>query len=111
MDKKQAEASLVAKQVTLRDKLCNLTPLEKEAVTNYFNLYNAAAWHYNEVLSDAAKEYVDESVQYARELNELEKMHDAVEPEHEQEMVDRFNLAQEAIEEANEHIHLKESNA
>lgn len=79
MSKKQAAPlnagadKLAFKQISLRDKLMSLDRVQKEAVANYFNLYNAAAWIFNEVLDQNAKDYVDEAVIYARELNELDQ--------------------------------------
>lgn len=78
MKKKQAALQkagadqIAFKQINLRDKLMQLDKHQREAVANYFNLYNAAAWTFNEILDQKAKEYVDESVQYARELAEME---------------------------------------
>lgn len=95
MSKKQAAPQnagadkLAFKQITLRDKLMSLDRVQKEAVANYFNLYNAAAWIFNEVLDQKAKEYVDEAVIYARELNELDQKE--INPENVQQVVNDLN--------------------
>lgn len=70
--KNQAENKLTFEQVSLRDKFLGLSKLEQEAIGIYFNLYNAAAWHYNEVLTEASREYVEQSIKYAREVQMLE---------------------------------------
>lgn len=77
MSKKQAadfQQQQAAKAVNLREKLLALPKVMQEGVANYFNMYNCAAWLYNEVLTPDAKEYVDLSIQFARELNDLESI-------------------------------------
>lgn len=76
MSKKQAadiQQQQAAKAVNLREKLFALPRVMQEGVANYFNMYNCASWLYNEILTPDAKEYVDLSIQYARELHDLEK--------------------------------------
>lgn len=95
MSKKQAAPlnagadKLAFKQISLRDKLQSLDRVQKEAVANYFNMYNAAAWIFNEVLDPKAKEYVDEAVIYARELNELDQTH--ITPDNVEQVVSDIN--------------------
>lgn len=96
----EKSAEFAAKQVNLREKLIQLTKLEQEAVTNYFNLYNAAAWHYNEVLSANAREFVDESIAYQREVYMLDQAMPGDDVKEGVEFVDRFESAQEALENA-----------
>lgn len=96
MSKKQAEDKMALKVVNLREKLLNLPQVMQEAIANYFNMYNCAAWLYNEILTPDAKDYVDESINYARELNDLQALPDTTDPTVQQVQVDRLN---EMIEE------------
>ena len=91
MSKKQAEAKLAAQVVNLREKLMNLPQVMQEAVANYFNMYNCAAWLYNEILTPDAKDYVDQSIKYARELNDLEALPDITDPNEQQAQIDKLN--------------------
>ena len=93
MSKKQAadfQQQQAAKAVNLREKLLALPKVMQEAVANYFNMYNCAAWLYNEILTQDAKDYVDQSIQYARELQELEQA-TAVAPEEVEQSIEALN--------------------
>lgn len=90
----EKSAEFAAKQVNLREKLIQLSKLEQEAVTNYFNLYNAAAWHYNEVLSAPAREFVDESIAYQREVYMLEQAMPGNSPDEADHLEKNFNSEQ-----------------
>lgn len=89
---------MAAKVVNLREKLMNLPKVMQEAVANYFNMYNCAAWLYNEILTPDAKDYVDQSIQYARELNDLEALPDSTDPKELQLQVDHLNANYEVVE-------------
>lgn len=93
--KKQVEAKqqaeIAAKQVQLRDLLVTLSDRDKAAVANYFNLYNAAAWLYNEVMSDDARNYADQSAAFARELAMMEAEAVPSDTDNPQEYTDRLN--------------------
>lgn len=91
MSKKQAEAQMAVKVVDLRSKLINLPKVMQEAIANYFNMYNCAAWLYNEILTPDAKDYVDQSIAYARELNDLQDLSDATDPVEQQLQIDKLN--------------------
>lgn len=93
MSKKQAadiQQQQAVKAVNLREKLLALPRVMQEGVANYFNMYNCAAWLYNEILSPDAKDYVDQSIQYARELQDLEKA-TAVAPEKVDQAIQELN--------------------
>lgn len=93
MSKKQAadiQQQQAAKAVNLREKLLALPRVMQEGVANYFNMYNCAAWLYNEILTPDAKEYVDLSIQYARELQDLEKA-TAVDPKEVEHSIQELN--------------------
>lgn len=98
MSKKQANKDLhdlqsmqAAKAVNLRDQLIRLPKVMQEAIANYFNMYNCAAWLYNEVLTPDARDYVEQSIKYARELQELESIPDSIDPEEQDKMIRRLN--------------------
>lgn len=74
MNENQASAAQAVKAANLREKLIQLPQSQQEAVANYFNMYNCAAWLFNEVLSQDARNYVDQSISYARELQQLEAL-------------------------------------
>lgn len=71
---------MAAKVVDLRSQLIQLPKVMQEAIANYFNMYNCAAWLYNEILTPDAKNYVDQSIAYARELNALEAIPETNDP-------------------------------
>lgn len=87
----QQQANAAAKVIYLREKLMQLTRLQQEAAANYFNLYNAAAWLYNEVLTPEAKEYVEESISYARELQILEQLPNSADDNENEKNIDDLN--------------------
>lgn len=82
---------MAANVVNLREKLLNLPQVMQEAIANYFNMYNCAAWLYNEILTQDAKDYVDESIKYARELNDLDALPDSSDPNEQDVHIDRLN--------------------
>lgn len=88
--------------VNLREKLMHLPKVMQDAVANYFNMYNCAAWLYNDILTPDAKDYVDQSIQYARELNDLQDFPDTTDPNEQQVYVDRLNEMIEASENGNQ---------
>lgn len=93
MSQKQAadfQQQQAAKAVNLRERLIALPRVMQEGVANYFNMYNCAAWLYNEILTPDAKEYVDQSIQYARELQDLEKA-TLVSPEDVEQSIEALN--------------------
>lgn len=93
MSKKQAadfQQQQAAKAVNLREKLLALPKVMQEGVANYFNMYNCAAWLYNEILTPDAKDYVDLSIQYARELQDLEQATSAA-PEDVEQAIEELN--------------------
>lgn len=93
MSKKQAadiQQMQAAKAINLREKLIALPQVMQEAIANYFNMYNCAGWLYNEILTPDAKEYVDLSIQYAREIQDLEKL-DASDPKEFAQQVEDLN--------------------
>lgn len=92
MSKNQAEnAAQAAKAINLREKLIALPKVMQEAIANYFNMYNCAAWLYNDILTPDAKEYVDLSIQFARELNDLQNMPDATDLVEQEQIVKDLN--------------------
>lgn len=91
MSKKQAEAQMAAQVVNLRERLFHLPKVMQEAVANYFNMYNCAAWLYNEILTPDAKDYVDQSIKYAREINDLEALPDSIDPDEQETLFDKLN--------------------
>lgn len=92
---------MAAKVVNLREQLMNLPKVMQEAVANYFNMYNCAAWLYNEILTPDAKDYVDQSIKYAREINDLEAMKDTDNPNELQAQIDEYNAMKDAEEKIN----------
>lgn len=98
MSKKQANKDLqdlksqqAAKAANLRDQLIRLPRVMQEAIANYFNMYNCAAWLYNGVLTPDARDYVDQSIQYARELQTLESIPDSVDPNEQERIIEELN--------------------
>lgn len=72
MEKNQA-VQLTAEQkksLNLRSLYLSLPSTEQEFCVHYFNLINASSSIYNNA-SDDAKRYIDESIQFARELESL----------------------------------------
>lgn len=65
-------AALVARQKSFNEKFRALPVKEQEAITNFFNLHNAAIWIYNN-LTDEAKQYVDFCISMVNEGNQIEK--------------------------------------
>lgn len=103
MSKKQANKDLqdlksmqAAKAVNLRDQLIRLPKVMQEAIANYFNMYNCAAWLYNEVLTPDARDYVEQSIKYARELQELESLADTMDPAKQEQMIESLNHGEES---------------
>lgn len=90
-ENQEQQAKAAAKVVYLREKLYMLPRVQQEAAANYFNLYNAAAWLYNEVLSPDAKEYVEESISYARELQTLEQLPNSSDDSQNEQIVNELN--------------------
>lgn len=89
---------MAAQVVNLRQKLIGLPKVMQDAVANYFNMYNCAAWLYNEILTPDAKDYVDQSITYARELNDLEALPDSIDPNEQQSQIDMYNAQKDASE-------------
>lgn len=84
MSKKQAPAEkqvkkpVVSKEMSqfafgLRGKFLALSKSQQDACVHYFNLYNALGYWWNEVLKEKSREYIDEQIAYARELQVLEQ--------------------------------------
>lgn len=84
MSKKQAPAEkqvkkpVVSKEMSqlafgLRGKFLALEKSQQDACVHYFNLYNALGYWWNEVLKEESREYIDEQIAYARELQLLEQ--------------------------------------
>lgn len=63
MEKKKSTWSEVVKSFK------KLPISEQEAVQNFFNLHNAAIWIYN-FLTDDAKTYVDEAINFSQAMDE-----------------------------------------
>lgn len=90
-DQQDLQSQQAAKAVNLRDQLIRLPNVMQEAIANYFNMYNCAAWLYNEVLTPDARDYVDQSIQYARELQALESIPDSMDPKEQEQMIEDLN--------------------
>jgi len=84
MSKKQAPAKaqekkpvisseLSAKAWNLREEFVALPEQQQQLCTQYFNLYNATAFTFNELLSQAAQNYINHQIAYSRELMLLEQ--------------------------------------
>ena len=71
----QKKASKAKKAVDLRSEFLALDPKDQQAVTNFFNLHNAAHFIYD-LLSDQAKSYVSYCIQLSSEANKIEKKKD-----------------------------------
>lgn len=92
--KKQAtkeQQQLAAQQINLREKFINLPIHQRDAAVNYFNAYNLAAWLYNDVLDQDAKDYVEASINFAREAQVLEQAVDVEKIEDVQRKVNEIN--------------------
>lgn len=66
-------SELSAKAWNLRQEFVALPEQQQQLCTQYFNLYNATAFTYNELLSSAAQLYVNHQIEYSRELMLLEQ--------------------------------------
>ena len=84
MSKKQAPVKAQAKKPVvspelstkawnLREEFVALPEQQQQLCTHYFNLYNATAFTYNELLSQAAQNYINHQIEYSRELMLLEQ--------------------------------------
>lgn len=58
---KENQPATESRVPSFAEKFRNLPILEKEKVTNFFNLHNAATWMYMQ-MSDAAKDYCNEAI-------------------------------------------------
>lgn len=72
---KKSNKDMPKPQMTFAQKFRNLPILEKEKVTNFFNLHNAATWVYLQ-MSEEAKEYTNEAVSVSSQAMQNE-IHDA----------------------------------
>lgn len=57
-----------AKAWNLRQQFVELPEQQQQICTQYFNLYNATAFTFNELLSQEAQKYVNDQIAYSREL-------------------------------------------
>lgn len=59
---------LSAKAWNLRQQFVELSEQQQALCTQYFNLYNATSFTFNEFLSQEAQHYVEAQIAYSREL-------------------------------------------
>lgn len=95
-DQQDLKSIQAAKAVNLRDQLIRLPKVMQDAIANYFNMYNCAAWLYNEVLTPDARDYVEQSIQYARELQDLESLPDTTDPAKQDQIINDLNHGEES---------------
>lgn len=57
------------KQKTLAEQFRGFEPNDQQAITNFFNLHNAAGWIYTN-LSQLCKDYIDQCIEFSKEANE-----------------------------------------
>lgn len=60
------------KFMNLRKQFLSLSPLEQESVTIFFQLHNAAQWHFGH-LSKEGQKYVNSAINASKEAAKLEK--------------------------------------
>lgn len=86
------ESKLAAQQVELQSKFMNLSLDQRSRVANYLNSYNLTAWLYNEVLSDDEREYIDLSMKFVMETDNLHRSMEAMKTDRDvQQLVDQLN--------------------
>lgn len=70
---------LKSQEMDLQMRFSKMSPEQRQAVGNYLNAYNLAAWIYNEIIDEDCRIYIDLAMKYtmetqalAQSLNDLE---------------------------------------
>lgn len=60
-----------AQEMNLQLRFSRLSPELRQAVGNYLNAYNLAAWIYNVLLDEDSRTYIDLAMKYTMETQKL----------------------------------------
>lgn len=60
-----------SQEMDLQMRFSRLSPGLRQAVGNYLNAYNLAAWIYNELLDEESRTYIDLAMKYTMETQKL----------------------------------------
>lgn len=64
---------LKAQEMDLQMRFSRLSMEQRQAVANYLNAYNLAAWIYNEIIDEDSRVYIDLAMKYTMETQALAK--------------------------------------
>lgn len=62
---------LKSQELDLQMRFSKMTSLQRQAVGNYLNAYNLAAWIYNEIIDEDCRIYIDLAMKYTMETQAL----------------------------------------
>lgn len=62
-----------AQEMDLQMRFSKLSLEQRQAVANYLNSYNLAAWIYNEIIDEDSRLYIDLAMKYTMETQALAK--------------------------------------
>lgn len=82
-----------AQEMDLQMRFSRLSSEQRQAVGNYLNAYNLAAWIFNEIIDEDSRTYIDLAMKYTMETQALAKSmrdisDDPIEVDH---LVNRIN--------------------
>lgn len=60
-----------SQEIDLQMRFSHLNNEQRQAVGNYLNAYNLAAWLYNEILDEFSRTYIDLAMKYTMETQAL----------------------------------------
>lgn len=84
---------LKSQEMDLQMRFSKMSPEQRQAVGNYLNAYNLAAWIYNEIIDEDCRIYIDLAMKYTMETQVLAKaMHDVSDdPNEVDQLVNKIN--------------------
>ena len=80
-------------EMDLQIRFTKLSQVQRQAVGNYLNAYNLAAWIYNEIIDEDCRIYIDLAMKYTMETqalaNSMREVSD--DPQEVQQLVNQIN--------------------
>lgn len=65
------QQQIKSQETDLQMRFSHLNNDQRQAVGNYLNAYNLAAWLYNEILDEFSRTYIDLAMKYTMETQSL----------------------------------------
>lgn len=62
---------LKSQEMDLQMRFTHMSPEQRQAVGNYLNAYNLAAWIYNEIIDEYCRTYIDLAMKFTMETQAL----------------------------------------